>query len=149
VSRIRISRSYSVVLGALIMSLSLASCVVADPDRYYRTVPRCTAMGPEVESCVQKREAQDYVASIRQEIFDAWHLPSGVAPSQKVTLMLRLDEAGAVQCLSLLPDSERILARSVIRAVERVAPFEPMPPNAACLAKRNLKATFTNPLDRQ
>jgi hypothetical protein len=74
-----------------------------------------------------------------------WRLPRYASANKSVKLNLRIDRAGRVQCLSLSPDSERNLARSVVEAVHRVATYGPVPEGASCLTDVPITAIFSNP----
>jgi len=138
----------AVFLGAATL---LASCTKS-PDAYYESHSRCTRNEPDSdlsERCLAIPEVREYLENAEQQTLRVWKLPPRVSADQSVAVRFRVNPNGQIECLSLLPDSESELARSVISAIQRAAPFAPLPPEAACLAQVPIAAIFSNPEAKQ
>jgi hypothetical protein len=117
-------------------------------DEYYASLPRCTKSQLDTDSitrCFSIPQVREYLESAKQKTLSAWRLPPGISAGQSVTLTFRIGPGGIVECLSLPTDLQGALARSIISAVHRAAPFAPLPSEAICLAQVPITATFSNP----
>lgn len=134
-------------LMLVVSALGLTSCSTWQGG-FYRSQPRCSASDPvtaEDQQCLTLPEVQEYLQNSRDEILRVWRMPARTAVNLRVELALRIDSAGAIQCLSLRDSSEKRFARSVLDAVEKTAPFGAVPSEAVCLARVPITATFENP----
>jgi hypothetical protein len=138
----------AVFMGAACL---LVSCTTS-PDAYYESHPRCTTSQQDTDlakRCLAAPQVRKYLENAQQRTLAKWKLPSGISADQSVTLTFRLSPDGTIECLSLSPDSERALARSVISAVQRATPFAALPSEATCLAQVPIAARFFNPETKQ
>ncbi len=128
----------------------LASCATS-PEAYYAAQPRCGTRQPDpvvAQGCLAVPQARDYLGRAQRQVLDAWQLPRDVSADESIGLTFRLGLDGSIQCLSLSPHPNEVLARSVVSALQRVTPFPPVPSEAACLGKLPVLATFSNPPEK-
>jgi hypothetical protein len=121
---------------------------VTPPDEYYMSLERCEESGPATEryrECFAEPDVGSYLRAAQDRVLEDWRLPRGVSADQGVELRFRLHADGTIRCLSLMQEWDEALARSVISAVERAAPFDPLPVGAMCLSEVPIVATFANP----
>lgn len=124
-------------------------------DRYYAEQLRCPgepsleATREAIRRCVKTAGPKAYAERLRQEMFAKWEWPRGVATDATANVRFQLSERGELQCISVREDSERRLARSVLRAIRDSQPYEPLPPEAICIANTTMQATFENPARRE
>lgn len=138
--------------GRAVISLALTALLGActtDPDAFLAAQPGCSTEvrldSAAIKRCASIPEVRGYLAAMKRETLEAWHLPRGAAANQHVVLRFGLRADGSIRCLSLSPDSDEKIARSIVAALQRVVPLDPLPEEAACLGDLTVVADFSNP----
>lgn len=82
---------------------------------------------------------------MQDRILDAWELPADSMANREVVLLLTFEPDGRLRRGRIVESNDTRLKRSVAAAVERAAPFDPVPREAACLVGRPIRTRFRNP----
>lgn len=128
-----------------VLAIALLALPACGPSRPPDPLLSERAPAPEVAACLEKPEAQAYVAAVKQRLFDAWELPGGLRADQELTVLIRLDAQGEL-FLALVPDAgSSELEASALAAIENAKPYPPLPEAASCLRGRPFRAIFRNP----
>jgi hypothetical protein len=104
---------------------------------------------PEAEDCMLEPSVYLYLSEAQDRILARWELPPDGLAGREVVVRLVLAGDGSVRSMRVVSYSDRRLARSARFAIERAAPFGPVPPDAACLVGLPLRTTLRNPSERE
>jgi hypothetical protein len=124
-------------------ALLLAACATGDGERAApRGSPEPVPPGIDPDSCLASAAARDYVQKVRDRVFAVWEPPAYTPYGEwAVTLLIRFDATGALA--QVFPaEADHPLNDSAIAALERAAPFGPVPAEAICLSETPFGATF-------
>jgi hypothetical protein len=103
---------------------------------------------PEVEQCMRREAVRQYLADVEERVMEAWELPAGVAPNQKIKVIFSIRESGQLGGY-LVPDAHRQdIEESALAAIQAAAPFPPLSRATACLSVIPIGLTFSNPLSQ-
>jgi hypothetical protein len=121
------------------LALLAAVCACASPQ------PEQGSADPEPGTCLDNEAGRAYMKSVWTTLQDAWELPKGIPPDQKVEVYLTFDAKGAPQDAMVAASSDEALRESVEAAIEEAE--LPTPPDEIrpCLARRAITGTFRNP----
>lgn len=84
-----------------------------------------------------------YFGVIKERVHAAWRYPQGVAGAHKLALTFTLQRDGDVRAIHVVSSTNAALNDSAVRAMERAAPFPPIPETLLRLAGEPLTMLFT------
>jgi protein TonB len=84
-----------------------------------------------------------YFGVIKDRVHAAWRYPQGVAGTHKLALTFTVQRDGDVRAIRVVSSTNAALNDSAVRAMERAAPFPPIPETLLRLAGEPLTMLFT------
>jgi hypothetical protein len=94
-------------------------------------------------ACFSKPPVKAYVDEVYTRLKRAFRMPVR-ADADEIVLRFQLEPDGTVRCVSLSHDLARPIGQAVVWALEKSAPFSPLPPEAACLANAPISVEFSH-----
>lgn len=99
--------------------------------------------GVPLDECLKRPEVNAYLEQVRVRMYQRWVISGDAPATQKVLLRFKLDASGSVMASDLAEASDSIIGASALEALRSAAPFAAMSEQVRCLARQNLKGTFT------
>ena len=99
--------------------------------------------GVPLDECLKRPEVTAYLEQVRMRMYQRWVVSGDAPATQKVLLRFKLDASGSVMASDLAEASDSIIGASALEALRSAAPFAAMSEQVRCLARQNLKGTFT------
>lgn len=84
-----------------------------------------------------------YLSQLKKRVESVWKYPDGVAGVQRVAILFTIDRAGRLVKSEVLESTDSRLNASAVEAMQRAAPFSPIPENLKDLANTPLRMQFT------
>ena len=100
--------------------------------------------GVSFDDCMRRPEVQAYITRLKERVLARWRgTPAGLSTGAfKATLGFRLDPSGSAGEIALVSAENQGVGRSAADAMRATSPFDPMGPQARCLAGNRFNATF-------
>lgn len=103
------------------------------------------ASQPEESECFERPAVRAALESLHGDVAEAWQIPPGVAPDQRIVLRFRLLESGDVSEVEILSATDERTRGSALAAFRASVPFAALTEETSCLAGFRMNAVFANP----